>query len=65
MNVLAASSLEIGAHPATMLLLGGLIAAVLRGRSASIASGHRPHSWILACVHFRVGKCFPTFPFRL
>ena len=37
MNILAASSMEIGAHPATVLLLGGLLAAVLRGRSASIA----------------------------
>ena len=37
MNLLATSSMEIGAHPATMLLLGGLIAAILRGRSASIA----------------------------
>ena len=36
MNILAASSMEIGAHPATVLLLGGLIAAILRGRSASI-----------------------------
>ena len=36
MNVLAASSLELGTHPATALLLGGLIAAVLRGRYASM-----------------------------
>ena len=36
MNVLAASSLELGTHPATALLLGGLIAAVIRGRYASM-----------------------------
>ncbi len=34
MNMLA-SSMEIGAHPATALLLGGLVAAILRGRFAS------------------------------
>ncbi|MBP52387.1 MAG: Na(+)/H(+) antiporter subunit D [Opitutae bacterium] len=34
MNLLA-SSMEIGAHPATALLLGGLVAAILRGRFAS------------------------------
>ena len=37
MNVLAASGLEIGFHPATALLIGGLVAAVLRGRFASMA----------------------------
>ena len=37
MSILAASSMEIGAHPATVLLLGGLVASILRGRSASIA----------------------------
>ena len=36
MNTLAATY-EIGAHPATALLIGGLAAAVLRGRFASIA----------------------------
>lgn len=34
MNLLAAS-MEIGFHPATALLLGGLVAAILRGRFAS------------------------------
>ena len=37
MNVLAASGLDIGFHPATALLIGGLVAAVLRGRFASMA----------------------------
>ena len=32
-----AATYEIGAHPATALLIGGLAAAVLRGRFASIA----------------------------
>ena len=36
MSVLA-STFEIGAHPATALLVGGLAAAVLRGRFASFA----------------------------
>ena len=36
MNILAASS-EISFHPAFALILGGLVAAILRGRSASIA----------------------------
>ena len=31
------STYELGAHPATALLLGGLAAAVLRGRFASVA----------------------------
>ena len=34
MNLLA-TSMEIGFHPATALLLGGLVAAILRGRFAS------------------------------
>ncbi len=36
MNFLAASS-ELGTHPATALLLGGIVAACLRGRFASMA----------------------------
>ncbi len=36
MNILAASS-EISFHPAFALILGGLVVAILRGRSASIA----------------------------
>ena len=36
MNLLAASS-ELGTHPATALLLGGIVAACLRGRFASMA----------------------------
>ena len=36
MNFLAASS-ELGTHPATALLLGGIVAACLRGRFASLA----------------------------
>ena len=32
-----ASTLEIGIHPATALLIGGLAAAFLRGRYASFA----------------------------
>ena len=32
-----ASTLEVGTHPATALLIGGLAAAVLRGRYASFA----------------------------
>lgn len=35
MNFLA-TGIELGSHPATMLLLGGLLAAVLKGRAASI-----------------------------
>jgi len=36
MSVLA-STMEVGTHPATALLIGGLAAAVLRGRFASLA----------------------------
>ena len=36
MNTLAIT-MEIGTHPATALILGGLAAAVLRGRFASMA----------------------------
>ena len=36
MNILAASSLEIGFHPAMPLLLGGLLAGILRGRYAAM-----------------------------
>ena len=35
MNTLA-STVELGAHPATALLLGGLLAAILRGRYAAV-----------------------------
>ena len=35
MNFLA-TGIELGSHPATMLLIGGLLAAVLKGRAASI-----------------------------
>ena len=35
MNTLA-STFEMGAHPATSLLIGGLVAAILRGRFASV-----------------------------
>ena len=35
MSILA-TSMEIGVHPAFALLLGGLLAAVLRGRFASM-----------------------------
>ena len=35
MNFLA-TGIELGSHPATMLLLGGLLAAVLKGRAASV-----------------------------
>ena len=31
-----ASTIELGAHPATALLLGGLAAAVLRGKYAAV-----------------------------
>ena len=36
MNTLAAT-MDIGFHPAFALILGGLVAAVLRGRYASMA----------------------------
>ena len=35
MNSLA-STIELGAHPATALLLGGIAAAVLRGKYAAV-----------------------------
>ena len=35
MNILS-STFEMGAHPATSLLIGGLLAAILRGRYASV-----------------------------
>ena len=38
MNLLAATNLfEVGTHPATALIIGGLMAAILRGRFASMA----------------------------
>ena len=36
MSVLA-STIEVGTHPAIILIIGGITAAVLRGRFASVA----------------------------
>ena len=36
MNILAASSMELGAHPALALMIGGLLSIFLRGKYASM-----------------------------
>ena len=58
MSVLA-STFEIGAHPATALLVGGLATAVLRGRFASFALILAPGADPAAASFFRQGILLP------
>ena len=55
MNFLA-SGIELGSHPATMLLIGGLLAAVLKGRAASIVMVVAPLLGLSVVVGLETGS---------
>ena len=55
MNFLA-TGIELGSHPATMLLIGGLLAAVLKGRAASIVMVVAPLLGLSVVVGLETGS---------
>jgi multicomponent Na+:H+ antiporter subunit D len=55
MNFLA-TGIELGSHPATMLLIGGLLAAVLKGRAASIVMVVAPLFGLWFVVELETGS---------
>jgi len=55
MNFLA-TGIELGSHPASMLLIGGLLAAVLKGRSSSIVMVVAPLLGLWFVVELETGS---------
>ena len=62
MNIVAvASNLELGFHPATALIFGGLLTIFTRSVRIN-GDGNRSYFRVVVCTHPRGGKCFSSYP---